>query len=188
MAGFFSSSIWHPKKCSFYGIDKDEEILLLLRRDLITNLGWVVLAVLFIFAPFLTASVAMLLNVNLLNTIPAGFYITVNLFWYLFTFGYIFVNFINWFFNVHIVSSKRIIDMDFHGVLYRNISDAPLANIEDVTHTIGGAAPILFNYGDVHIQTAAEQRQFEFERIPEPARIQDFISDLVTEIRHRGKK
>lgn len=186
MAKLLSSSEKEPKKCSFYGMDKDEEILLLLRRDLITNLGWVLLTAILLFTPLIANTIFLALGTNPISQLPSGLLIVLSLFWYLFTIGYAFVNFLNWFFNVHIVSNKRIVDMDFSGVLYRNISDAPLRAVEDVTHTISGAAEILFNYGNVYIQTAAEQRELTFSRIPDPAKVQDFISDLLAGLRRRN--
>jgi membrane protein YdbS with pleckstrin-like domain len=186
MIGLLKSSIFNPTKCSFYGMDKDEEILLLLRRDLITNLGWVIITLLLVFTPFVAGTIFNSLGVDPLRQLPIGLLIVLTLFWYIFAFGYLFVNFLNWFFNVHLVTNKRVVDMDFSGILYRNIADAPLNTIQDVTHTISGAAEILFNYGTVYIQTAGEQRELEFAGIPEPARIQDYISDLVAQRVRRG--
>ena len=112
----------------------------------------------------------------------------INAFWYVFTFGYIFERFINWFFNIHIITDKRIVDMDFDHLLHRNITDAPMRNVEDITYTISGAIQTTFNFGDVSIQTAAEQRELEFHQVANPAKIQDILSDLVANYRrkHRG--
>ncbi len=153
--------------------------MLLIRRDLITNLSWIFLTVLLIFTPFIANTLFFALDVDNLSQIPTGLLVVLFLFWHLFTFGYFFVNYLNWFFNVHLITSKRVVDMDFAGVLYRNISDAPLRNVEDVTHTISGTLEVIFNYGTVYIQTAGEQKELEFTGVPDPAKIQDFLSDLV---------
>jgi hypothetical protein len=76
------------------------------------------------------------------------------------------------------------VDVDFHGILYKNISEAPLRNVEDVTSNISGALEVIFNYGSVFIQTSAEKREFEFENVKNPSKIRDIISDLVTEMKH----
>lgn len=73
--------------------------------------------------------------------------------------------------------------MDFSGFLYRNISEAPLRNIEDITHRMSGISATIFNYGDVLIQTAGETREFDFTSVPNPIKVQDIISDLVSEIK-----
>jgi hypothetical protein len=47
-----------------------------------------------------------------------------------------------------------------------------------------GAAQVLFHYGTVDIQTAAESREIEFEDVPDPAKVQDFVSDLMVSLSH----
>ena len=42
---------------------------------------------------------------------------------------------------------------------------------------------VIFHYGDVAIQTAAEAREITFENVPNPDRVQDIISDLISEIK-----
>jgi len=73
--------------------------------------------------------------------------------------------------------------MDFHGLLYRNISQAPIRNIEDVTYNISGALKVIFNYGDVLIQTAGEKVEFEFEEVGNPSKVVDILSDLVSKLK-----
>ncbi|MBI2620946.1 PH domain-containing protein [candidate division WWE3 bacterium] len=168
----------YPKSTHFDGEDSGEEILLVLRRHLITNLGWIVVSIALVILPTVSKPLLLSLGIGHASTFSPSFTFILTSFWYLFAFGFIFENFLLWFFNVYIVTNKRIVDMDFGGILFRNISDAPLRNIEDVTHTISGAAQVIFNYGNVAIQTAGEQRELEFELVPRPARVQDIISDL----------
>ena len=75
--------------------------------------------------------------------------------------------------------------MDFDHLLHRNITDAPLRNVEDITYTISGAIQTTFNFGNVTIQTAAEQRELEFFLVSNPAKVQDIISDLVSNYRKK---
>ena len=105
------------------------------------------------------------------------------MFWNIFSFGYGFERFLNWYFNVYIITNKRVVDMDFSHLLHRNISEAPLRNIEDVTYTVSGSLQTLFNFGSIKIQTAAEQRELEFEYISNPAKVQDILSDMVANIK-----
>lgn len=176
------SFIRNPSDMGFDGEDQDENIILLLRRHLITNLDWVLISVFLFLIPNLTLLFFNFLGIRTPAFLSIRLISVLNIFWYLFTLGYIFENFLNWFFNIYIVTNKRIIDMDFYGLLHRSISEAPLSNIEDVTHNISGAAQIIFNYGDVIIQTAGEKREFDFTSVPNPNRVQDIISDLVSGI------
>ena len=52
-------------------------------------------------------------------------------------------------FNVYIVTDERIIDIDFYNLIYKEVSDANIDKIQDVTYKMGGVVRTLFNYGDV---------------------------------------
>jgi len=168
---------------SFEGEDSDEKIILLLRRHFIVNLRWAVESILLILVPTILSYALILAKVDLLKYISTRYVFVFYVLWYITVFGFLFEQFLVWFFNVYIVTNKRIVDMDFHGLLHRDVAEAPLRNIEDITRSINGAAQVVFNYGNVVIQTAGEQRELEFEEVPDPARVQDIISDLVSEIK-----
>lgn len=183
MNTIFNSFVKHPNNAHYDGEDRDEKILYVLRQSPIKNLGWICIGVVLLIIPFFADTIYETLLGNL---VPAKVVFIVTLFWYLFSAGFIFQNLLNWFFNVYIISNKKIVDVDFHGILYKNISETPLRNVEDVTSTISGTLQVVFNYGTVVVQTSAEKREFEFENVSNPAKVRDLISDLVMEVRHRG--
>jgi hypothetical protein len=182
----FSSFIQKPKKTHYDGEDKGEKIQYVLRRSFITNYSWITIAGFMLVAPFVIDIFLATLKFEGEKLVGVGFILVFTLFWYLATFGLLLMNFLLWFFNVYIITDKKILDMDFHGLLYKNISEATLDNIEDVTSNVKGTFGVIFNIGDVFIQTAAEQREFEFHGIHNPAKVRDMIADLVHEIRKRG--
>lgn len=167
-----SSFLEKPENITYSGEDKDEAILYVFRQSFIVNIPWMIVIVLMIFAPFVIWPF-------IPDYISAGFKFSASLFWYTVTFGYFIQHFFNWFFNVYIISDKKIVDVDFQGFLYKKISEAALSSVEDVTSTVKGAMGVLFNIGNVYIQTAAENREFEFDGVSDPSRIRDIISDLV---------
>ena len=177
------SFIEKPKEMCFEGEDKDEEILYVFRKALITNMRWVAFTALLLIVPVFFNTLLSDLSAASSNFINTRIVIILNAFWFLFTLGFAFERFINWFFTVHIITSKRVVDMDFDSILHRNISEAPLRNIEDITFTVAGALQTIFNYGTVSVQTAAEQREIEFVQISNPSKIQDILSDLVSEVK-----
>ena len=184
MSILFSSFIQKPKRTSFDGEDRDEYILYVLRRSFITNIGWIATGTLMILVPFVLDIIYANTTANSLPTLSPKLAFILNLFWYLLTLGFIFQCFLNWFFNVYIITNKKVVDMDFHGLLSKNISEAPLRNVEDVTSNVTGALRVIFNYGHVYIQTSAEKREFDFEDVANPSKIRDLISDLAVEVRH----
>jgi hypothetical protein len=175
-----SSCVKDPNKTAYDGMDRDEKVLYVFRRSLITNIPWVSFTLVLVFFPFFAWP-----YVSGFLTLPINFEMVITLFWYLFVFGYAFHNFTLWFFNVYIVSSKKIIDIDFHGLLYKDISEATLDNIEDVTSVVKGTFGTIFNIGAVYVQTAGESREFEFTGVDRPAKIRDLIADLKADYRKR---
>jgi hypothetical protein len=92
---------------------------------------------------------------------------------------FIIVTFFKWFFNVNIITTERIVDIDFDKIFYHNVAETQLERVEDVSHRPGGVWASFFDFGTVYVQTAGEQREFEFKDVPRPRDIQDTILDLL---------
>ena len=177
LQALLSSHIRNPTKAFYDGEDRDEDILYLIRKSSITNIPWIVATIVLAVTPLLIGPYLLSLDPTR-RLFTFTFSTLLIVFWYLFTFGYALQSFLNWFFNVYIITNKKIVDIDFHGISYKNISEAALRNVEDVTSTIHGPIGLIFNLGDVHIQTSAERREFEFESVRKPAKIRDIVFDL----------
>lgn len=170
-----SAYCYFPNRVKFVAADSEEKIVLLLRRHPITNLKWMILALLMITAP-LVASI--LLD---LTSIPLSFQVVGMMFWYLITVAFVFEQFLSWFFNVYIVTDERVFDVDFVNLVYREISDADLDQIQDVTVRVGSVIRTLFDFGDILIQTAAEVPELEFEAVPHPDKVAQILRELRVE-------
>ncbi len=182
--GCFSHFLANPRYVEFAGEDEDEKIVLLARRHIITNVPWIIAFTLMLFAPVFLPTLLKFGGVDILLYLPLKFQFVISLLWYLITFAYAFEAYLNWYFNVYIVTDKRLIDIDFYGAMIVNVSEAPIATVQDVSYSLRGIAPTLFNYGSVIIETASERGKLEFELVPTPAKAHDIISDLATEARH----
>lgn len=174
----FAALAYKPSTISFENQRKKEEIILLMRRHWITNIGWLLLTLLLLLLPLVFPFL------SFLNILPARYRFLLTLVWYLLTFAFFLENFLNWYFNVYIVTNQRLIDVDFYSLVYKEVSDTPLENIQDMTYSMGGLIRALFNYGDILIQTAAEKQQFEFQAIPKPAWVVEKINQLITKNKH----
>lgn len=90
----------------------------------------------------------------------------------------LFVVFVLYYLNVHIVSEQRVVDIDQVGLLSHEVSELNIETIEDVSsHTVGIFGNIL-NYGTVYVQTAGGTERFEFHNVPNPEAIASTILDL----------
>ena len=167
----FQSFITEPTNIEYEGKDKDEHIIYIFRKSFIINYFWFLTVIILLVAPLFVVS-------SIPSYYGAGFITSVVAFYYLFTLGYGFVQLSNWFFNVYIISDKKIVDVDLHGIGYKNISEAPIESIEDVTSKISGIFGMTFNIGNIYVQTAAAKTEFEFIDIDNPNYVRDLISDL----------
>ncbi|MEK7616572.1 MAG: hypothetical protein AAB414_00765 [Patescibacteria group bacterium] len=172
----FPAYVENPLNCRFEGQDADEKILLLLRAHPITNLNWVIPAIVLLFTPFFIPAVFSFLNLNIAS-IPPSFGIVFLIINFLLIMTVTFEGFLHWYFNVYIVTDKNIVDCDFHSILFKNIDVAPLRNIEDTSSSMGGILNSLFHYGNVFIQTAGASRNIDFHSVPRPHHVADFILD-----------
>jgi len=160
-----SSVLVNPDVFNFEERDNEEEILLVARPHWFTNLSWILISSLMLIAP------ALLKFIPIINEIPTKYTSLGTLVWYLLTFAIIFENFLSWYFDVFIITDKRIIDIDFNNLLDKKFSEAKLSMIQDVTSRVSGLGQTMFNYGTIYIQTAAEVSYITFEKVPHPEKI-----------------
>ncbi|MBI2600518.1 PH domain-containing protein [Candidatus Daviesbacteria bacterium] len=170
------SYLENPHNISFEGQDNDEKILLVLRAHPITNLGWIFFAILVFSVPFLVPQLIVLTGITLPNIaeeILLGFLI-IN---YLLVLVIVFEGFLYWYFNVSILTNKRIIDIDFESLLYKKVDLAPLSNVEEANSHVKGIIGTVFNFGDVLIQTAGASVGIDLKNVPDPHKVADRVMD-----------
>ncbi len=163
-----------PQNVRFETQEPEEDVILMLRQHPIVNVGWVLIAILLLLTPTMGG----LLPFDIL---PVRFQVMTVIGWYLLVTAFIFHKFLDWYFNVYIVTDERMVDIDFYGLGYRDLTVAKLKNIEDINFTQAGGMAAMFNYGDVYVQTAGEKREFDFVRVPEPGKVVDIIYQLLQE-------
>lgn len=176
-AHFFSAFAQNPSNVIFQFQEPDEEIILLIRKHIITNVPWIIFALLLILAPIIATPI--IVNFFSFITISGSMQSAILLTYYLALTGYVLVNFSLWYFHVGLVTSHRIIDIDFTNVLIKHVSETRIDLIEDVSYTQVGAIRTIFNYGDLLIQTAGTKPNIEFDKASRPAVIADIVGDLI---------
>jgi len=171
----------YPDNVRFDTQAEEEQIILLLRKHWITNLPWLFATFFLLFAPPIVFPYFLLRHppIGGLPPLPLNFLLVLFAFWYLVTFGFALVNFIVWYFNVYIVTNERIVDVDFLHLLYKQLSSTRIARIQDITYKLGGVSRALFDFGDVFIQTAGTEPNFDFLAVPHPEAVVRKIAELM---------
>lgn len=85
---------------------------------------------------------------------------------------------IDYYFDVWIVTNERIVNVEQKGLFDRQVSELRFNRVQDVTSTVEGLIPTMLNYGDVAVQTAGETERFLFRQVPDPNRIKDLVMRL----------
>lgn len=186
MSAVFSSFETQPSNVKFETQSSDERIVLLLRKHFITNLWWIILGLILLLVPIAIMYTSLFLQINAVINLPIRLQAVVVLIWYLVTFAFVFEQFLVWYFNVYIVTNRRVVDVDLFGLLYKQIAEASIDRVQDVTHRMGGIWQVMFNYGDVIIQTAGAEEFFEFEAVPQPQHVQQAILEQTRKTSRRG--
>jgi hypothetical protein len=150
----------------------NEQVILLLRAHPITQLSWILATIFIILLSYI-------FDFFLMNLLTPKEIIFINILWDTGAFSYAFLNFISWLYNVGIVTNLRIVDVDFHSLLYKEVSATVITKIEDVTVKSGGFARSIFDYGNLFIQTAGTESNIEFPNIPHPTEASSIINNLM---------
>lgn len=167
-----------PIGITFDTQEPGEYILLFLRRDFITNVPWIATAILLIVGPPIISILIAITNTSF-PTISPRFLFFLALFYYLGVLVYIFVNYIVWYYNVSIITNERVIDVDFQGLIYKNVAVTKIGRIADVSFSQIGSIRTIFDYGDVLIQTESYQEKFSLQAIPNPSHVVEIIQALI---------
>ncbi len=170
----------HPKfKFSFQ--DNNEKIYLTLRAHPITNLPWILVTIL--------AAVLPIVFGQLLDFFTTDFNqrLFVVVFWYALLLSYVFNKIFFWYFNLGIITSKRIIDIDVVNLLNSHSTATTIRKIEEVDKKISGIFSAFFNYGNIFIQTASEFPNIEFFNVPYPDKIVQIVHNLMNQ-QHEHKQ
>ncbi len=170
-----SSYCYFPDGIKFVAKDSNEKIVLFLRKHPITNLPWIIISLLLFAAPMVLNSFP------LLSFLPDNFKFVAILGWYLVAIAYAFESFLDWFFSVYIITDERVFDVDFVNLIYREITEANIDQIQEVTTKMGGVVRTIFNYGDIYIPTASETPNIEFEAVAHPDQVAKILRELRVE-------
>lgn len=174
----FSAFRKDPDGITFRDQENQETILLFIRHSFITNIRWIIVGIFLTILPLLI-SLSVGFFQNPLPSLPGKFYLMIGALYYLFVATYFYINFITWHFNIALVTNRRIIDINFSNLVYKDVAATKLNLVQDVSFAQVGAIRTFFDYGDVLVQTAGTLDNFTFESAPQPENIVHIIEDLI---------
>jgi len=177
-----------PYKTLFPGQEKNEKIILILRRHFFVFIKTLLMYIILVFLPLL---IRYLFNnyttIVLSETARVGIGLVLSLY-YIFIVTFFYRAWLDHYLDVWVVTSERIVDIEQKGLFSRQISAQRLYRIQDVTADVKGILPTLLHYGNVHVQTAGTEQRFIFKQIPNPYEVTKKITMLVNWKKDEMKK
>lgn len=165
-------------ECNFPGKEADEEVIFLLRRH------WIAILLHLAFT-------------LILALIPLGLFFLGATYWpSIFEFPYreillmagtiyilvwlifLLIGWIDYYFDVWIITNKRIIDVEQISLFSREVSESSLDKIQDVTAEVKGVFETIFHFGTIELQTAGTRGRFTLPHIPNPYEVRQLIAKV----------
>jgi hypothetical protein len=174
--GFFSAFYPFPKNIRFASTEKDEVVVLMVRHHWIGLIPRGILAIFTFLLPFILSTTTStwfdgIFSIVIFNT---GMF----LFFGMLTFSILIDGFLKWFFEMNVITTTRIVDLDFVSIMTHRMSETTFDLVQDISHSPAGPLASFFDYGDLYVQTAGAKNEFHFDNIPRPRDVQDTIWDL----------
>lgn len=157
-----------------------EERVMIVRRHwflLVKRTVFVIVLALVPLIFFLLTQEALLPTLEERSTAGVLFFMGTSLY-YLYLFLFFLHAWVDYDLDVWIVSTRRIVNIEQHGLFSRVVSELFLDKIQDVTTEVRGVVATAMHFGDVHIQTAGENPRFLFDDVPNPSVIAQKIMEL----------
>lgn len=173
------TSFWqNPRGVYFDTQEANEHILLFLRRHFITNVPWIFVTVILVFLP---PVVSMLLNTthSAITFLPGPFVFALVWMYYLVVGTNAFLHFLDWYYNISLITQRRVMDVELKDLVYKKISATKISLVQDINYVQSGTIRSIFDYGEVLIQTAGTQENFYVNSVPKPEVVVRVVESLI---------
>ena len=172
----FTVAVAFPQDITFEGQENEEYVVLFTREHpivLAVSLIKYFFGLLIILAGYIGfKSFFGDMQMGIVNELIGTFFVLIT-FWVI---SQIMYEFIHWFYNIYIVTNRRIVDIDMLDLQKHNVATTTLTKIQDIKSSNNGLLGSIFNFGDVFIQTAASSSEFDFLNVYAPTQVQNIIN------------
>ena len=173
------ASFWqNPHGVYFDTQEANEHILLFLRRHFITNVPWIFYTVLLACLPPAVSYIFTRISYPF-TFLPAAFMAAIVAMYYLVLATSSYLHFLDWYYNISLITPKRVLDIELKDLVYKKISATKISLVQDINYTQTGTIRTLFNYGEVLIQTAGAQDNFYVNSVPKPEVVVRIVEELI---------
>jgi membrane protein YdbS with pleckstrin-like domain len=119
------------------------------------------------------------------NPMASNILVVVASAYFLLIIPFISVAFIDYYYDLHVVTDRRLVDVDQHSLFMREINELALEEVQDVTSKTRGILQSVFDFGHVAIETSSAKEKFEFDNVRHPREIASIVLDLSDQAKRR---
>lgn len=164
----------------------DESIYVFSRPYFLAFLPWFGLGVLLVLMGIIFAVVSWNIFPEIrFDPLAHNLFVILTSAYFLLLVPFMTVAFIDFYYDLHIVTDRRVMDIDQNSLFSREVSTLSLDEVQDATARNRGILSSVFNFGDVIIQSSGSQQFFEFNDVLHPNEIATIILDLADQAKHR---
>lgn len=171
----------------FPGKEKDEKVSLLVHRHVSILVRHNFIFALYFLIPVVIFVLLYYFEINLTTFVFYPIIILIASLYYLFICLFALIRWVEYYYDVWIVTNKRLIDVEQVSLFNHVTSELRLDKIQDVTVEIKGLLPSMFHYGNIYVQTAGAIQRFSFEEVPNPQQIKTLIIGLQDQLESKMK-
>lgn len=106
-------------------------------------------------------------------------------FWYISLFAYLviilmawiyaFISWTDYYLDTWIITDKKVVDFELHGLFARDITTVDLRNIQDVKIVVRGFINTFLKIGEINMQTAGTEKEFVIKNVSDPEMAKEAI-------------
>ena len=181
------SSTSSLKQIRFPGQRENEKVEIAIRKHEISLLGNFLYLIMMIAIPWIVFYLVAPIAFSFLVQPPySTLFLLLTLIYYLFIWLFAFIVWIDYYYDLWLITNQRLLDIEQKGFFSRTVSELDLKRIQDITSEVHGILPTLFEFGSIHIQTASEKNRFILESVPHPVTVRRKIVKLYEKARRKN--
>ncbi|MEX0672919.1 MAG: PH domain-containing protein [Candidatus Paceibacterota bacterium] len=108
--------------------------------------------------------------------------------WLLLLWVLAFILWTDYYLDEWVVTPQRIIDIEQHGLFHRDIASLRFDRIQDISSEVPGFIATMFNFGQLRVQSAGEEREVVLAGARDPFEAREKLNEQLKKVREMPQK
>ena len=181
-------NLFKEEKHKFPGQHHNEKVILVVRKHILVLLPYAIQIIALSILPIIFYTLVAPFIFPIFLELPYNrAFLLLAIIYYGFLWIMVFIVWVDYYLDIWIVTNQRLLNIEQIGFFNRVVSELDLKRIQDITSSVHGLIPSIFGFGNVQIQTAAEENKFELKSVPHPVSVRRKIIKLNTQAKEKDR-